>query len=379
MKRTRIIPIAGDRDAAEGSQTLVLGVSDPIARLLPPPRDVFLRHYRQIRDLVTGWGAPGVAVFTADNRGAAAAGCFSAHPDRVNSSIVGRHKRADFFVDRDPSVSLRHLALLTLPLGADRVVRYRVLDLRTPIPFRDESGRELEALEADGPVFLTCAGYHVMLFPTSEGGVLWPARGEDAWDALQDRVFMEHEPSGDGDDDGDGDDEASPPSRASEAGRGNGDGHVSAPTASDDELSDREASFTGRRRGTSITSLPGPLFTEQTETSRGSRIVAHLVLPQGEEATAAELPLTRASLDRGVLLGRYDRCDNADVGALTAERVSRVHALLIRVDGRIWVIDTASTNGLFHRGERRRQVELPADRPAEFGLARGVVRWVPAR
>lgn len=368
MKRTRIIPIAGNREEAVGGQTIVFGAGDPVARLLPPPRDVFLRHYKEIRNLVTGWGAPGVAVFTADNRGPAAAGCFSAHRGMLNSSILGRHKRADFFVDRDPSVSLRHLALLTLPLrdseGEDEVVRYRVLDLRTPIPFRDEAGRELQALEADGPVFLTCAGYHVMLFPTARGGVLWPARGEDAWDALQERVYVDRGAEARRE----GANATAGPARAGEAASGD------AP----DEPPEGEEAFTGRRRGTSVIGLPGPLFTEQTETSRGARIVAHLILPHAEGDTPVELPLTRASLDRGVLLGRYDRCDNADVGALTAERVSRVHALLIRVDGRVWVIDTASTNGLFQDGKRRRQLELAMDHAAQFGLSRGLVRWEPA-
>lgn len=56
------------------------------------------------------------------------------------------------------------------------------------------------------------------------------------------------------------------------------------------------------------------------------------------------VPCTEDELERGLLLGRYTRCDGANcLGA--SDRVSRVHALLITRRGRTWLIDVGSTNG----------------------------------
>jgi len=59
--------------------------------------------------------------------------------------------------------------------------------------------------------------------------------------------------------------------------------------------------------------------------------------------------LSRESLDRGVLLGRYERCA---IPALELGRVSRVHLLLVRVGEEVLAIDTASTNGTWNGGKK---------------------------
>jgi len=51
-----------------------------------------------------------------------------------------------------------------------------------------------------------------------------------------------------------------------------------------------------------------------------------------------------------VLIGRSSRCSGSR--ALTHGSVSRVHALLIRRDGRILLADAGSTNGIWRDGEQ---------------------------
>src|SRR5690606_2815318 len=51
------------------------------------------------------------------------------------------------------------------------------------------------------------------------------------------------------------------------------------------------------------------------------------------------------AIHRGILLGRYERCDVDGSKLLTSESISRVHLLVVEVSDRVYAIDTASTNG----------------------------------
>jgi hypothetical protein len=72
-----------------------------------------------------------------------------------------------------------------------------------------------------------------------------------------------------------------------------------------------------------------------------SRVGITVVEPPPARAGALRLRPSRQELERGIVLGRYDRCHTR----LSDERVSRVHALLIARGDDVLVIDTASTNG----------------------------------
>lgn len=78
---------------------------------------------------------------------------------------------------------------------------------------------------------------------------------------------------------------------------------------------------------------------------RSSRDGVTMVSLVSELADAALSPLvlrpTTAELERGFILGRYERCTSQ----LDDGRVSRVHALVVGRGEQILVIDTASTNG----------------------------------
>ena len=62
------------------------------------------------------------------------------------------------------------------------------------------------------------------------------------------------------------------------------------------------------------------------------------------EQWGATYLLSLDQLDRGVLLGRYDRCG---VKLSQVDGISRVHLLVIRSGDGVLAIDTASTNGLW--------------------------------
>jgi pSer/pThr/pTyr-binding forkhead associated (FHA) protein len=80
------------------------------------------------------------------------------------------------------------------------------------------------------------------------------------------------------------------------------------------------------------------------------------------------------------LVGRADKCDRA-LKALLTIRVSRVHAVLIEVDGRPMLFDCASTNGSFVGGRRIRSVVLEHDPPViELAGDEGIaLRWTALR
>ena len=77
------------------------------------------------------------------------------------------------------------------------------------------------------------------------------------------------------------------------------------------------------------------------------------------------------------LLGRYDRCEAGGTPVLEDEMISRVHALVVEVDGRPLIVDLGSVNGLWSGDTRVRVHELR--RGEEIGLGRNSVRvrWEP--
>ena len=72
---------------------------------------------------------------------------------------------------------------------------------------------------------------------------------------------------------------------------------------------------------------------------------------------------------------------DAALKALLTIRVSRVHAVVIAVDGRVMLYDCASTNGTFVHGARVRSVVLDDDPPVvQLAGSEGVeLRWTALR
>jgi hypothetical protein len=111
-------------------------------------------------------------------------------------------------------------------------------------------------------------------------------------------------------------------------------------------------------RSTQVRGLPPPLawhrsLVAEDEVPRGELSIRS---PRGE----ARLAVGASALRRGLLLGRYDRCDNSGVPVLQDPYVSRIHVLVAEIDGQVYAIDTGSKNGLFRDHQALRHAALHA-------------------
>ena len=302
-------------------------------------RELFVSAYDRFRDRCRAVDEPGLAIVAVDEVTGRPAGLVQlcARVQRPVAAIVGRHDRCDLFLDGRDELSLRHLAVVLDPVTSwergKPSVRYRILDLRTSEAMLDEDGKPLRGLLADGPAIVRCAGY-VLFFLLLGDPTDWPASAEDAWAMLPERVYLD-EISGD-------------------LAQG------SLPRIRMPRPDARE---------TYITRTGGPRDTSMRLAQGDLAGVLELHTPQRQLA----LSIGEAALRDGVLLGRYHRCDAMEA-ATEDTSLSRVHALLIQVEERLLLIDTASTNGVFERGARPRLVVL--DHTTELRLGkRTYARW----
>ncbi len=221
--------------------------------------------------------------------------------------VMGRHSRCGLRLPAE-SISLRHLLALVRFEGQSPVTR--LWDLNTEQPFLTEDMSTNAAVVAEGPIFVMVGEYSVWFIPsTGVGKSGWPDRAEDAWGALPDRCFIDRRAPG-----------VRRPERLIE----------SRAAGIHDEI-------------TMITSVRSPLLLgdDEPEIAWGEVRVA-----SGTSRWRRRISAER--LERGVLVGRYDRC-----GLLVANdtHVSRVHLLLVRIDREVWAIDTGSTNGIFKENQ----------------------------
>src|SRR5262245_3262670 len=109
----------------------------PFARLFPIA-------WEELRRLLHSFTVPGVVVVAvavdAVAKRIAGTLCLAAKVGQANAAIVGRHGHCDLYLEGDPALSLRHLAIVVSPLAAGEKgvqVGFRVLDLRTRSAFLD--------------------------------------------------------------------------------------------------------------------------------------------------------------------------------------------------------------------------------------------------
>lgn len=314
----------------------------------PPPgasfHQLFHDHYPVIRHLLDGRVDPGLALVIASPSGVEASGWFAAKDTVVNPLIVGRHSSADLLLPADPRVSLRQLALVLHRKRDEGAIAFRVLDLRTLLGFADEDGSRLEAVEARGPVFLWCGSLGLLFFPTGGAAAPWPDSAEAAWSQIPERLYMEAKPASL---------EPAP-----------------APRVRPRPLA---AANPDPGRTTQVNSFAGPVFPslepDMSDPPRGELLV-------GSASGRVALRLGGQAARRGVLLGRYDRCDTAGLPVLIDAALSRVHLLVLEIDGALYGIDTASKNGTWS-GEKRVRV-TPLRTGIRVSLAgKATVEWRP--
>jgi hypothetical protein len=352
--------------------------------------EVLAHVWRDVRSVITSLGAPGVAVVAVDTQRLRVAGsmCIAAKPGLVNAGIVGRHGHCDLFLEGDGALSLRHLVVVVDPMiawdettaGPGWDVRYRLIDLRTSGGFRDEAGRQLEAATVEGPAFVFIGRYALFCFPTGAADA-WPEDAKRAIASLPERLYSDER-----------DAEPDRWRRGRHAHKAGKDQWAEGSSVHDDSalesaglapngasrrrVEDQEP-FGDKRSSviTRVTSVNGPSRARIDELGSGDELLGTLEVQSRLGNDAVRVGVGGA--DRGLLLGRYSRCDTAGATSLSLEKISRVHLLVLRIGDDLWAIDTASTNGVASGGTGVRVHRLQAGDELSLADGVGAVRWRP--
>ena len=322
------------REDALNDATRVVSLAD----LRPSCEEAFISHYDEIRHRCAKLaGTDGLAIVAIDEAGVAVSAFLPRRREALEVAVVGRHRMADVWL-RSPSVALRHLLILTRAGHESEPTRYRVLDLRTETGMMDERGQALRSFEADGPVFFQIENTSFLALPTATP-FAWPDDPLAAWNAFPSRAY-DGEPF--------------------QHRRRNG---LRERLARDDDDDQKTSVGIGQSVVDAGRALAkgAPVGSIELETWRGR----------------LTLPVDEAALRAGVLFGRYERCDVGGVDVLEVRGISRVHVMLLEVDGELHVIDTASTMGVTVGGMAVRS--HPVTSASEILLSKGLayIRWNP--
>ncbi|MEW5851903.1 MAG: FHA domain-containing protein [Myxococcota bacterium] len=324
-----------------------------------PVRELFHARLDAVRTAYRGTPENGALVAAVDPaRGVSAAVRVIAQPDGQPASLsIGRHERCQLCLT-DPAVSLRHaiMVLRKLPTGDLRV---RLIDLRTGLGLTGEDGRPLESVSVEGHLFIGLGRYVLMILLGGED--LWCSNdGGEVFDTLPPRVFFDTR-------------ERVPGMSSPRQRRLPHDEISGMKIASGTRTAARARGIMDFHSRVSIHAAPSPLKLPQSVMSGDRRGTLSIACKAG----SATVPLYDAQVRDGVLLGRYDRCESADLPFELPDTVSRVHALVLSDGDGLYVVDTASTFGLRTIDD----VEVPGLRlrdETEFKLGTETrVRWVP--
>ena len=200
--------------------------------------------------------------------------------DGPTALIVGRHSEADFDLGPDASFALRHAAIVLWP----KTLLIDAIDLRSESGIFARDGRRARRITRGRSLLLGMGTRDVVALAAPPGGEF--PRHIDHVDALVTHALYDDPPL---------------------------------PGSFD--IVERSRVFASRTNGV------------LTRNADRAPVRDSLVLP-------ARLD----DVERGLILGRYPRCDRTT----TIEEdsgVSRVHAMVLMANNRLWAIDLASTNG----------------------------------
>lgn len=257
-------------------------------------RGLFREFYQPIRKWVQAQ-RNGIAVVALDDEGVKAKVFIRAHENRINSAIVGRHERADVLLGEDPTVSLRHLAMLVSPTPGARLPRIKIVELRTATAFTDASGTRLRACESDFPFVVRCGSYLLVVAPV-EDETRWPARAAGMWSKLLER-------------------------------------------------------------GADRLALPDPATLDDRLVAEGEEVLGEIAIDSRQGRTT--IAVGRRAVRSGVLLGRSDRCDGdtllrdlhiSRVHVLIVEIRGRLYAVDAASKNGLWDRGTETRTKLLESG-----------------------------
>ncbi len=289
--------------------------SFPVDLAAEPFAAVFRKHFAALKAAHQAQPHEGVLIAAVDGNG-----LFDTHAHLrlpqtgIAHLMVGRHERCDVVLSRDSDVSLRHM-LIRATRGPHGQIHLRAIDLRSRVGLLSEDGKRCEAIASKGALFLQVASYVLFLLPTGPGIKPWASDADATWRGFAPR-----------------DQEILPP--------------------------------------------PQPLKSRAAPAAGSVRLATITI--QSSSPQAGDLTSTHAvwsdQLQRGILLGRDDRCSH---GGVEEGNLSRVHLVLLSVDDEVWAIDTASTNGTrVYNGPPFRQLLLTGE--TQLLLADALaLRWAP--
>lgn len=276
------------------------------------------------------------------------------------SLILGRHTNADLVHDAG-DLSLRQLAVVVAPDSTADETLVRLWDLATGHAFITEDGCATEAVTADGPVFARVGSLHLAVIPLSSLPRELPIGSMALWTALPRREFVSRIAEGSAMV------RMNALATAESAVRG---GRALGSQILGSQILGGQAGAAPRRktdsRITRVRPAAPPLDCEP------DIAVATLTVQSGAERRTFRV--SAEALERGILLGRYERClPLRDVSS----NVSRVHLLIAQVGSQVMAIDTASSNGSYHRSHGAFEALVLSD-SAELSLAEHMlVGWKP--
>jgi len=334
---TRVVRLTelAERNQARNEGTRVGGANR--SRSFISAQNLFNRHQRLMYQRLVAHTELGVLVFAFNARTGFSGDLWLRGTTGLRSGTIGRHSSVDLFLDSDDGFSLRQSVVLVRSVLGVPLIRVVDLDSSTGFSIGDQA--ELHAVDADGAFCMRAGDYVFFVSPTGAPPP-WNPGLEDPWSMLPQAVV------------------ATRPRRVAEP---------RAPAPPRERGSPSGQTNVSRLRGP--TTAGESALVEPGETVAG---VLHLTADEGSE----HLEVGGAALDRGVMVGRYSRCGG---GAWASNNVSRVHALVIRVDGAVWIVDTGSTNGTWIDGVEAKCAQLGPGVLARLSQDESLtVRWQPA-
>ncbi|MEM6730323.1 MAG: FHA domain-containing protein [Myxococcota bacterium] len=304
-------PEHGSLPGYENRATLVVNEWHSERRAPVSLESVWDTHWGEILETFDGGRGSGFALVLIDDVGYLRVMGQLIRPkdDLPHAVTLGRHSRCGLRIVSDPYVALRHLVLALAPSSAS----LEVLDLRTEEGFIIDGIGAARSAIADGAISLSLAGIRLVALPLC-ADTSWASSPDDAWS----RFF------------------ASPAIRVSR------------------ELRRTPVAHREHHTPETLVSVVEPVLhlsdvasfeDREGDLEYGNELRVARVMLEGPFGRTS-VPLSDEDLQRGVLVGRYDRCAGSAGGHVFDQAVSRVHALLKRDDdGQVFLIDTGSTFG----------------------------------
>jgi FHA domain len=316
------------RAGADNGNTRFLRCSILEQRPLLPPETVFNAWQGRMARTAREEAARGMFVFALSAEGEFAGQVWLRADDTLRTTSIGRHSSCELFLPGGDDLSLRQL--LVAVAGTALEPRCRLLDLRSGAGFFSVEGEPLSSVVFSGTAVFAVPGYWLVFVPTGQI-VLWDQSAVNPWRTLPRQSVV----------------------------------------AGDDWRSADDLLAMSRDDKTPVASLGSvPMFGSTPLVGASEQSVGRLVVDLGGSHQLS-VRLGPRALERGLLLGRDARCLGLSLGA--PDTLSRVHAVVFRDRGEVFIADAGSTNGTWLGDTEIRSAKMePGQR---FRLGSPVETW----